>query len=61
MPLAVLVLLAGPVIPYKILPLAGVSAATVSAVVVVIALKHVGVLAALLAPLYAWLRRRPRP
>jgi hypothetical protein len=46
------VLIAGPVILYMLLPLARVPAATASVVVVVIALKHLGLLAALLTPLY---------
>jgi hypothetical protein len=53
-------LIVGPIILYKVLPLAGVSASLVSAVVVVVAVKHLGLLAVLLAPLYALRRRRRR-
>ena len=53
-------LIGGPIMLYHILPLAGVSAAVTSSVVVVVALKHLGLLAVLLAPLYALVRRRPR-
>lgn len=51
-------LVAGPVALYYLLPAAGVPAAVASGVVLVMAVKHLGVLALLVAPLYALLRRR---
>jgi hypothetical protein len=57
---AVLALIAGPVILYRILPLAGISAATVSGIVTIVAIKHLGLIAMVLAPIYALLRRRFR-
>ena len=59
LPMVLVALIAGPIVLY-LLPLAGVSAAVASSVVVVVALKHLGLLAVLLAPLYALVRRRPR-
>jgi hypothetical protein len=58
LPVAVVALVAGPLILYGILPLAGVSAAVASGVVAVVAIKHLGLVAVLLTPLYALLRRR---
>ena len=55
---AVIVLIAGPVVLYQVLPLIGVPAALVSGAVALIALKHLGLLAVLLTPMYALLRRR---
>lgn len=53
-------LIAGPLVLYQVLPLIGVPAALVSGAVAVILLKHLGILAVLLTPMYALLRRRPR-
>lgn len=58
--LATVVLVASPIVLYKILPLVGVPAALVSGAVLVIALKHLGLLAVLFAPVYALLRRGSR-
>jgi hypothetical protein len=56
---AILALIAGPILLYKILPLAGLSAAA-AGVVAIVAIKHLGVIAVLLTPIYALLRRRSR-
>jgi hypothetical protein len=53
-------LIAGPLVLQQVLPLIGVPAALVSGAVAVILLKHLGILAVLLTPMYAVLRRRPR-
>lgn len=53
-------LMAGPLVLYQVLPLIGVPVALVSGAVAVILLKHLGILAVLLTPMYALLRRRPR-
>jgi hypothetical protein len=55
---AAVVPIGGPIILYHILPLAGVPAALVSGVVVVVAVKHLGLLAVLFIPLYGLLLRR---
>jgi hypothetical protein len=52
-------LIGGPVVLYHLLPAAGASAAVASGVVLVVAVKHLGVLAALVTP-YALFRRRNR-
>jgi hypothetical protein len=52
-------LIGGPVVLYHLLPAAGASAAVASGVVLVVAVKHLGVLAALVTP-YALFRRRSR-
>lgn len=57
---AVLALIAGPILLYKILPLAGLSAAAAAGLVAIVAIKHLGVIAVLLAPIYALMRRRSR-
>ena len=57
---AAVALIGGPFILYKALLLSGTSAALISGVVVAIAIKHLGLLAVLLGPLYALFRRRPR-
>jgi hypothetical protein len=57
---AILALIAGPILLYKLLPLAGLSAAAAAGVVAIVAIKHLGVIAVLLAPIYALLRRRSR-
>ena len=57
---AVIALIAAPLVLYQILPLIGISVALVSGAVAVIVLKHIGLLAVLLTPMYALLRRRPR-
>ena len=56
---AFVALVGGPVVLYHLLPVAGVSAAVASGVVFVVAVKHVGLLAALVTP-YALFRRRSR-
>ena len=56
--IVVAVLVAAPLAIYTLLPYAGVPVAIATSVAVVIALKHLGVLAVLLAPLVALLRRR---
>jgi hypothetical protein len=58
LPVAVAALIAGPIALYALLPLAGLSASLVSAAVLIVAVKHLGLLAVLAAPLYALLRRR---
>ena len=57
---AAVALIASPIVLYMVLPLAGVSASVVSGVALMMLIKHLGVLAALLGPLYALLRRRLR-
>lgn len=52
-------LIGGPVVLYHVLPAAGASVAVASGVVLVVALKHLGLLAALITP-YALFRRRSR-
>ena len=54
-------LIGGPILLYLLLPLAGMPIAVASGVVAIVALKHLGLLAVLVAPFYALLRRRPRP
>jgi len=58
--LALAALLAGPILLYFLLPLAGVPIALASGVVAIVALKHLGLLAVLVGPLYAILRRGRR-
>lgn len=58
LPIAVIVLIAGPVVLYYILPHVGLPATLVSSVIILMVVKHLGLLAALLGPLYAWFRRR---
>lgn len=58
---ALAALIGGPILLYFLLPLAGVPIALASGVVGIVALKHLGVLAVLAAPLYAIFRRRRRP
>lgn len=53
-------LIGGPLLLYFLLPLAGLPSALASGVVAIVALKHLGVLAVLVAPLYALLRRPRR-
>ena len=53
-------LIGGPILLYWLLPLAGMPIAVASGVVAIVALKHVGLLAVLLAPLYAMFRRQSR-
>ena len=57
--LAVAALVAGPIL-YFLLPFVGVPIALVSGAVAIVALKHLGLLAVLVAPFYAILRRRSR-
>lgn len=58
--MAIFALVAGPVLLYQFLPLAGVSAAATASVAAIITVKHLGLFAVLLSPLYALLRRRSR-
>jgi hypothetical protein len=58
--LLLVALIGGPIILYHILPVAGVPATMAAGVVLVVAVKHLGLLALLLTPFYALLRRRPR-
>jgi hypothetical protein len=51
-------LIAGPIVLYVLLPRAGVPAALASGVVVAVAFKHLGLLAVVLAPVHAIIRRR---
>jgi hypothetical protein len=60
LPVAVAALIAGPILLYFLLPFAGVPIALVWGAVAMVALKHLGLLAVLLAPLYAILRHRSR-
>ena len=60
LPVVVAALIAGPILLYFLLPFAGVPIALISGAVAIVALKHLGLLAVLLAPLYAILRRRSR-
>jgi hypothetical protein len=60
LPVALVALIGAPIILYHILPLAGVPVALASAVVVVVAVKHLGLLALLLTPIYAVRRQRRR-
>lgn len=53
-------LIGGPILLYLLLPLVGMPIAVASGVAAVVALKHLGLLAVLVAPLYALLRRRKR-
>jgi len=57
--LAAIVLIVTPVLLYELLPHTGVSGAAATTVAIVIGLEHAGLVAALLAPLYA-IFRRPR-
>jgi hypothetical protein len=57
---ALAALIGGPILLDSLLPLAGVPITVVSGVVTIVALKHLGVLAVMFAPLYALLRRRRR-
>jgi hypothetical protein len=57
---ALAALIAGPILLYFLLPLAGVPIALVSGVVAIVALKHLGLVAVLVAPVYAILRRGSR-
>ena len=57
---ALAALIVGPILLYVLLPLTGVPIALASGLVAIVALKHLGLLAVLAAPLYAILRRRRR-
>jgi hypothetical protein len=57
MSVALAALIGGPILLYFVLPLAGVPIAVASGLVAIVALKHLGVLAVLAAPVYA-IRRR---
>jgi uncharacterized membrane protein YhaH (DUF805 family) len=52
-------LIGGPVVLYYLLPAAGASAAVASGAALIVALKHLGLLAALVTP-FALFRRRSR-
>jgi hypothetical protein len=56
---ALVVLIGGPVVLYYQLPAMGASAAVAAGVVLMVAVKHLGLLAALVTP-YALFRRRSR-
>jgi hypothetical protein len=58
--MAVLALIAGPFLLYEVLPWAGIPAAAASGMVAIVAITHLGLLAVLLTPIYALLRRRSR-
>jgi hypothetical protein len=58
--LAVVALIAGPIVLYRILPWAGVPAAAAAGMAAIVAIKHLGLLAVLLTPIYALVRRRSR-
>ena len=58
MPLGILALILGPAILYVVLRSTGVPAALVSGVVLLVAAKHLGLLAMIVAPFYALVRRR---
>jgi uncharacterized membrane protein YbhN (UPF0104 family) len=58
--MAVVALIASPAILYYILSRAGLPVTLVSGVVILMAAKHLGLLAVVLGPLYALFRRRPR-
>jgi len=55
---AILTLIAGPILLYELLPSAGIPAAAAAGVVAIVVIKHLGLLAVLLAPIYALFRRR---
>jgi hypothetical protein len=57
---AVLTLIVGPILLYKVLPFAGIPAAAAAGVVAIVAVKHLGLIAVWLVPLYALLRRTRR-
>ena len=58
--MAALALIAGPILLSEVLPWAGIPAAAASGMVAIVAIKHLGLLAVLLTPIYALLRRRSR-
>jgi hypothetical protein len=60
LPVSAVVLIAGPAILYYILSHVGLPAALVSGVIILMVIKHLGLLAVLLGPLYALFRRRFR-
>jgi hypothetical protein len=55
---ALATLIAAPIVLYRRLPLMGVPAALASGVVLIVTVKHLGLAAVLLAPIYALLSRR---
>jgi hypothetical protein len=57
---AVVALIAGPILLYELLPWAGIPTATAAGLAAIVALKHLGVLAVVLTPIYALFRRRSR-
>lgn len=59
-PLGILALILGPVVLYFVLRDVGVPAAIVSGVVLLVAAKHLGLLAVILAPVYAFARRHSK-
>ena len=58
--MALSALIGGPLILYHILSVVGVPAAVASGIVIVVVIKHLGLLAVLLTPVYTLLRRRPK-
>ena len=58
--LATLALIGGPILLYAFFPSAGMPAAAAAGVVAVVVIAHLGLLAVLLAPIYALVRRRAR-
>jgi hypothetical protein len=57
---AIAMLVAGPVLLFRIRPLVGIAAAFGSGAIVLIVLAHLGVVAAVIAPLLLWRRRTRR-
>lgn len=60
LPAGLVIVIGGLLLLYRILPGAGLTAAVGSSVLAVVVMAHLGVLAVLLAPIYALLRRRSR-
>ena len=60
LPFVILALILGPIMLYLILRSVGVPAAIVSGVVLLMAAKHLGLLAVILSPVYAFVRRRSK-
>lgn len=57
---AMAALIGGPILLYRIRPIAGMTAAAGSGVIALVAIAHLGIVAAVLTPLVAALRRRSR-
>lgn len=60
LPFVILGLILGPIMLYLILRSVGVPADIVSGVVLLMAAKHLGLLAVILSPVYAFVRRRSK-